>query len=242
MFRWTAYTGLLLTQSYSNREVEMAFKLTIVEKDLGIIANVKYENMSRMERTPITAKADNGKIVSEKTVYRGTVLNKGDTNKMWCDDEGNFYEKSQIRFYDGEDEVSEVQKTETFEITGYEPVQNYTDRYVIDKFYELFPSNNDAKKDYDRDIAIRANRTQMKKLWDKLMNEGVVGRASFNVSSRGFYESDGYVRAVSIEGKWGLEVGVFKEQKVFEHLNEVGAEKEVALAPVVRTTKRLKAI
>lgn len=207
-----------------------AFKLQIVDRVKGIICNVRYENMDREDKPPIIAKSPEGKIVKEKTVYQGNILGPGDTNRMWCDDDGAFFDKKSLKFFcvrkEGEQEISEVSQTKIFDITAYEPLVNYTDRYIIDKYYEVTPSNNDTGRDNDRvkpeekERTEKANLAQMKKLWDILMSANQVARGELNVSTRGFLASDGYLRAISIEGKWALEIGIFKHAKVFQHLNE----------------------
>ena len=70
-------------------------------------------------------------------------------------------------------------------------------------------------------MAVRTNLAGMYRLWEKLTKEEVVARGEFCTSSRGFVASDGYIRAICVDnGKWGLEIGVFKEEKIFEHLQE----------------------
>ena len=213
--------------------------LQIVSDDVSF--NCKYENLSKYKRPEVIATAQNGKVVKERTTYQGQVLGQGATQRQWSDDDGNFYAKCEIDFtYDGEP-VAENSITKVFQIEGYQPISNYTDMYVIDKYYEISPSANGMKKDLDRDIAVRTNLSNMYKLWEKLMNEQVVARGEFCVSARGFMASDGYVRAISIEGKWALEMGVFKEGKVFQHLNE-GKPSQVKTAVQSGLKKRLKMV
>ena len=201
-------------------EVSMAYKLQVVDEQHGISFNSKRDNLSNYKSPNITATAPNGKVVKESTVYQGTVLGQGATQRQWVDEDGNPYSKQELTFtYEGE-VVQEISMTKVFNITSYEPESNYTDRYIIDKYYELFPSSNDMKKDIDKEVAIRANLSQMYKLWERLHNNGEVGRGEFCAGSRGFVASDGYIRAISIEGKWTLEIGVFKEEKVFNYLND----------------------
>jgi len=113
--------------------------------------------------------------------------------------------------------------------------------YIIEKYYEITPSNNGMKKDFDRDVAIRTNLSSMYKLWEYLTTNDVVARGEFCTSSRGFVASDGYIRAISIESKWGLEIGVFKEEKIFSHLNE-GKPQAVQAAAQAGGRKRLKLV
>jgi hypothetical protein len=97
---------------------------------------------------------------------------------------------------------------------------------VIASYYETYPDDNGMKKDFDRERAKSSNLSQMRKLWEHLDANQLVARGEFCTSSRGFVASDGYLRAVKFGNKWGIEIGVFKEEKVFEHLNE-GLPKEV---------------
>jgi hypothetical protein len=219
----------------------MAYNLQIIDEKSGVSFNAKYQNMSNYKRPEIEAKAPNGKVVKERTTYQGQVLGPGSTQRQWVDDDGNVYSKQELVFtYEGEP-VEENSQTKVFHVEQYQPVVNYTDVYIIDKYYEITPSNNGMKKDHDRDIAIRGNLSSMYKLWKYLTENDVVARGEFCTSSRGFVASDGYIRAISIEGKWGLEIGVFKEEKIFEHLNE-GEPKAVDTAVVAGAKKRLKMV
>jgi len=204
----------------------MAYKLSVVDNNQKINANVRYENMARQDKPEIVAKSPTGKIVKERSVVNGKVINQGEMTRQWVDDDGNVYGKSELTFWYNEEQAKENQQTKVFEVTGYQPVKNYTDNYVISAYYELFPDDNGMKKDFDRDLARNTNLFQMRKLWEYLDENQVVARGEFITSSRGFVASDGYIRSIKFANKWGLEIGVFKEEKVFEHLNE-GIPKEV---------------
>lgn len=206
----------------------MAYKLQINDSKQSLNFNVRYENMARAERPEVVAKAPNGNIVKERSTYQGQVLGPGSTQKQWVDDQGQVYSKSELKFYFQEQEVNEIQMTKVFEIQGYQPIKNYTDNYIIDKYYETYPSDNDMKKDFDKNRAISANTFQMRKLWEYLKSNGVVARGEFNTSSKGFVAGDGYIRAVEFGNKWGIEIGLFKEEKIFSHLQE-GLPKEAEL-------------
>jgi hypothetical protein len=196
--------------------------------------------MSKAEKPDVVAKAPNGKEVHERSTYQGQVLGPGSTQRQWVDDTGAIYSKQELTFWNEGEQVSEITQTKVLEIQGYQPISNYTDRYIIDKYYELSPSTNDMKKDFDKKMAESANLFQMRKLWEFLRSTNQVARGEFNTSSKGFIAGDGYIRAVEFDAKkWGLEIGVFKEEKVFQHLNEE-VPKEVTLAPV--GTKKLKRI
>jgi len=215
----------------------MAYKLAISDNNLGLSANVRYENLSRMERPAVEAKTPTGKIAKEKSVVNGKVLQEGELTRQWVDDEGNVFGKTELSFWYNNEQVSENQQTKLFQITGYQPLANYTDNYVIAAYYEIFPDDNGMKKDFDRDRAKASNLFQMRKLFDYLDKEQVVARGEFCTSSRGFIASDGYLRAVKFGNKWGLEIGVFKEEKIFEHLNE-GIPQEVKAAEVAAGGKK----
>jgi hypothetical protein len=227
---------VLIGTGKNGKGENMAYNLQIVDEKQGISINAKYSNMSNYKRPEIEAKEPNGKVVKERSTYQGTVLGPGSTQRQWVDDDGNVYAKSELTFFYEGEPVEENTQTKVFHVEQYEPLPKYTDFYIIDKYYEVVPSNNGMKKDHDRDIAIRSNLSSMYKLWQYLTENDVVARGEFCTSSRGFVASDGYIRAISIEGKWGLEIGVFKEEKIFEHLNEGQA------AAVTGAKKRLKMV
>ena len=107
-------------------------------------------------------------------------------------------------------------------------------------FYEVFPHNNDMKKNFDKKIARVTNLQGMKKLWDHLKATKQVARGSFCLSSKGFIGSDAYLRAVEFGNHWEILLGVFKEEMIFQHLNE-----EVPDMPAkspVNQIKRLKMV
>ncbi|MHA2046469.1 MAG: hypothetical protein ACW99G_16910 [Candidatus Thorarchaeota archaeon] len=218
----------------------MAYNIQIVDGSQGVTFNAKYEKLDKAKSPSIEAKAPNGKVVKERTTYQGQVLGPGSTQRQWVDDDGNNYAKAELTFlYDGEP-VSEITQTKVMQIEGYQDLSNYTDSYVISKFYEVFPSDNGMKKDIDRQLAVRSNLSSMRRLWEYLKNNNKVARGEFCSSSRGFVASDGYIRAVEFGNKWGLEIGVFKEEKKFAHLNE--GVPDASTIPQAQTSKKLKMV
>lgn len=185
----------------------------------------------------------NGKEVKERTVYNGKPLMPGDTQRMFMDDEGKSYLREEISFiYEGE-AVQEISQTKVFSITEFAPLSDYTDKYVIDKYYELMPDDNGMTKDFDREQAIKGNLVQMRRLWEYLHSNKVVARAEFNISSRGFVASDGYIRAIEFDkSKWGLEIGVFKEAKVFMHLEEQVPDSDELIASPQKSRKTIRRV
>lgn len=220
----------------------MAYKLQIVDDKNGVSFNGRYENLSRADKPEIVAKNSNGDVVKNVTVYSNKVLGPGSTTKEWRDDKGQEYAKSELKFFLGDEEVAEVEQTKVFNIEGFQPLENYTDTYIISTYYELFADDNGMKKDIDKQRAVQANTSQMYKLWEYLHDNKLVARGEFCPSTRGFIASDGYIRAIKINGKWGLEIGVFKEQKTFLYLNE-GKPQDTQFVPSEETKKtRIKRI
>jgi hypothetical protein len=112
-------------------------------------------------------------------------------------------------------------KTEVFEITKWEPIKNYLDKYIIDAYYVIKPSQGKSKADVQRKLNIKVNVKGMKKLYDHMINKGIVGRGVLNVTSSGYLPSIAYVRPVrepnDSKDTWALEIGVFKQQKRFTY-------------------------
>jgi hypothetical protein len=219
----------------------MSYKLNIQDNNLGVNTNVRYENLSRLERPEVIAKSPTGKVAKERSVVNGKVIQQGEMTRQWVDEDGQVYGKTELTFWYNNEQVSENQQTKVLSISGYQPLANYTDNYVIASYYEIFPDDNGMKKDFDRERAKSSNLFQMRKLWEYLDTNKVVARGEFCTSSRGFIASDGYIRAVSFQNKWGLEIGVFKEEKVFEHLNE-GLPAEVKMSEPATGRKKLKMV
>lgn len=214
----------------------MAYNLTLNVPSIHVNCRIKYENLSQNERPTVEARTASGIVVENKTVYEGKVLGK--TNKYWIDPDGTIHEKDTLEFYYEGQRVWEKSQTQTFEVVSFEPLKNYTDNYIIGKYYEIFPSNNDLKKDFDRDIAVKVNLSGMRKLWEYLYSGGLVARGEMNVSSRGFLASDGFIRAIGFDsGKWSLEMGIFSEAKVFNHVNEVVVATPTQAQPIKRSIK-----
>ena len=128
----------------------MAYKIQITDENKSINFNGRYENLQRAKRPEIIAKAPNGKPVKQVTVFNSTPLPPGSTSRSWMDEDGTEYSKSELNFFIEDTQVEEIEQTKVMQIEGYQPLQNYTDNYVISAFYELFPDDNSMKKDIDR--------------------------------------------------------------------------------------------
>lgn len=225
-------------------------KLQIVDNNLSLNFWVRWENLAKAKKPEIVAKAANGKEVKQKTVYapNNQVITKGEMKRQWLDDDGVQYGESELTFYSDNEPIERNSMTTLMEIEGYQPLSFYTDKYIIGTYYELGPHNNDKKKDIDRAIATKTNLFHMKKLWDYLMKENKVARGEFCPASRGFEISDAYIRAIKkeevtpngVEEVWGFELGVFKEEKQFLHLNK--GTPQMVKAPATQSKKRIKRI
>ena len=112
------------------------------------------------------------------------------------------------------------EKTEVFEITKWEPSTNFTDKYIVDKYYQVKPAQGKSKKDFQRLACINANTREMKKVWDYMTKEEVVGRGILNISSAGYLPTIAYLRPVSLGSHWTIEIGIFKQQKRYTWLEE----------------------
>lgn len=144
-------------------------------------------------------------------------------SSVYVDEDGNQHDKKNLEaFYVTEEDALIPaminEKTEIFEIKKWEPAINYLDRYQMDKYYQVRPSSGTSKKDYVKQREVEFNTEQMKKLWDYMFSESVVGRGTLNVTSSGYLPSVGYLRAVDPDdtGKsWTFEMAVFKQSKPF---------------------------
>lgn len=201
----------------------MAYNLQISSKDLGLNFSVKYEKMDRAKKPVIEARNQGGEKISEhqKCNKCNEVLRKGDTSKGWFNKGNQQFGRTELTFWHEGQQVYENSQTKVFEIEGFQPLASYTDDYIVAKYYEIWESDNGLTKDFDRKAAESANRYQMRKLFEHLYEKNLVARGEFCPSSRGFVASDAYIRPIKKNGnKWDLEIGVFKEEKEFHHMQE----------------------
>jgi hypothetical protein len=148
------------------------------------------------------------------------------SNMYMHPDKGTFKDADLDKFYvsiEG-DEIpfTPKEKTDIFEITSYEPIENYINKYQLTKYYQVMPSDGakskskTSKKDVHKALALNLNIAGMFELWRHLNNKKVIGRGQLNVSSTGRLPSYGYIRAVTLpEAQWTLEVALFKQQKEY---------------------------
>lgn len=199
----------------------MSRNLQILDQNLGISCNVKYDPLhsGEKDKAKITYKCGEKevKLCVVDQNRRPTV-----TFKAYLDQDGKEYAKQQlVAFNEAGEALDPYEATTVFNIVKYEPSSYYTDRYIVEKYYEIAPSDDGKKKDIDRKIAADLNTVGMKKLYDYLTKTNTVAKAEFISTSGVYAPGAGYIRAITVDnGKWTLELGVFKQEKIFKHLQE----------------------
>ena len=213
------------------------------EKNVKVVwkegtCDVKLENLSgkgeprKVNGKEIVMKSDGSPKITYKNPsgdelafcrvdQNGTVI-AGSLSNGYANSKGELAQ-DKVPYYetiDGEHiEAVKNEKSEVFEVSKFEPMKAYLDRYIIDKFYQVKPSQGKSKKDYQRNVTIRANTVALKKLYDHMVKNNVVGRGTLNITSSGFLPTIAYIRPVSApngsQDEWTLEIGVFKQQKRF---------------------------
>lgn len=193
-----------------------------------------------IRRTPEGKLAEFTRLVAgsdlppEERVVRGV-------ENAYIDDDGKVYFEPELQTFLITDDGQEIpatknEKTDVFEIVSFEPLTNFLDKYIMERYYQVMPSQGDSKKDYAKKVARASNTVGMKKLWDYLIANNVVGRGMLNPTSAGWLPNYGYIRAITIEHRWTLEVGMFKQQKNFLWVEEQN------LQPAVKVISKSKAV
>ena len=91
----------------------------------------------------------------------------------------------------------------------------------MDSYYQVKPSQGKSKSDFTRKKTYHANTTALKKLWDHMWTNKIVGKSTLNITSSGYLPSVGYLRAVELDGKnWTFEIAIFKQPKAFQWTEE----------------------
>jgi hypothetical protein len=120
--------------------------------------------------------------------------------------------------------AKEYGKTSIYEIKAFEPLINYTDKYIVKGYYGIAPYQGESKKnetDHNRTLRkaknMALNTIGMKKLYDYLTANQVIGRAELNLTSGSTLSTLAYVRPITLDdkGSWALEFGIFKQGKRF---------------------------
>lgn len=225
--------------------------------------DIKLENLSgkaeprKVNGKEIQMKRDGSPVIIRKTNTgkkceftrvdtNGTLI--GEVSNAYLDEDGQIHQEGGLMKYyvaeDGEEmEATKNEKTEVFQISKYEPLEAYLDKYQMDSYHQIKPGQGESKKDYARKLAIQANTVEMKKLWDRLDREQVVGRGILNLTSNGWLPSVAYVRAVKVNGtKWTLEVAVFKQAKRFTWIEEMDFRPSKVEAPKPVTANQVEDI
>lgn len=190
----------------------------------------------KSDGSPKLVRQVNDKAVSfARRDEKGQVLMS--CSNVYVDEEGKAYDETETGVFflatDGElIPARKNDKTDSFSLTSFEPLKNYADAYLMEKYYQVIPSQGSSKKDVARQVARNANTAGMKKLWDYLFREAVMGKGILNITSAGYLPSTAYIRAVVLDdSKWTLEIAVFKQKKQFLWVEEQ------ELVPVVLATQ-----
>jgi len=206
----------------------MAYGLKIMWDNESV--DVKYERLRGDNRRVNGKEIQMDNYGSPKTIKR-TLDGKeviGKMTKSKSDGDGNLLPNDvEVLEYFVDVEGNEIPvqakafgRTEVMEVKSFVPLEYYTDRYIIDAYYQIMPSAGKSKKDYDKNITKRANTIGLKKLWDKLISTEQVAKAEFNMRD-GKLPNYAFIRAVQINGtKWTLEIGRYKQQKLFSWVEE----------------------
>lgn len=140
-----------------------------------------------------------------------------------------------VCYYETEDgeliQAHDKQKTEVFEIQKWEPLENYTDKYIINAYYSLIPSKGKSKNDHQRNLNAKSNERGMRKLYDYMITNGVVGRGVLNITSGVGLPTLAYIRPVPLDkqGNWTMEIGTFKQQKRYMWVGTAEVIEEVVI-------------
>ena len=229
----------------------MSYSLKIVDNTAGIAFDTKREKIVGTEQPAPQPYSSDGKLLGRKNVDPNTNLPVSYTVKF-LDEQGNAFNKSEVIWkLDGE--ASQLSKmTTVFDILEYRPIQDYTDKFRIDDYQEIFADNGASSKkkisDFERDQTELANKVGMRKLWDKLMAEKVVAVGEFCTSTGSTKAGLAFLRPLhfmmatdtGMVEKWGMELGVCKEEKIFNHLYEGMPQVEISAVEGAGVPRRLK--
>jgi len=203
-------------------------KLKIMDTDMGVVCDVKMMNLSgRKPRSvggvPIEVKSDGSPKMKYKdsqgnelfftNTHEGVpVMTSG---RAYADVNGVIQDPiPYLQLEDGTEVVAEPRpKSEVFEVTWLP--KGTEDNYLIEKVYQLKPSKGDSKKDIIRKQNINANTASMKKLYDHMIDNKVVGKAVCNVSSTGKLDYVGFMRAIDLGSEWTIEIVIAKQEKLY---------------------------
>jgi hypothetical protein len=133
-------------------------------------------------------------------------------SSVYVDKAGNQYQKNEVLAFYKVAESDELipaiknDKTEVFEVKTWDTLENYLNKYQMDKYYQVSPSSGVSKKDFAKQQAIEANTIELKKLWDHMTKNEVVAKGTLNITSAGYLPSVGYLRAITLGNQWTFEV------------------------------------
>jgi hypothetical protein len=209
----------------------MAYDLQIIDNQNNIKFECKRIGLKSKEKISILPYSIDGKPLQRKNVNPDTLEPVTYTTK-YLDDTGKAYEKSEVIWKDDQGEIGLTEATKVFEIIAYRPLSDWLDKYLIDNYQEIYPANGSGEKkisDVQKNKIKLGNTLGMRKLWEKLHSEHVIGEASeFNLTTGSTRGKTAFIRAVSkmvlenneLKEKWGFEIGITGEEKEFKYLME----------------------
>jgi len=190
----------------------------------GAVKEIEMKN----DGTPKLVRIAGDKVVefARRVDDTGQIIVSGSVSNVYIDEDKSAHDESELSVFflatDGElIPANKNSKTDNMVITAFEPIKNYADAYQMERYYQVLPSQGSSKKDMAKKVAITANTSGMKKLWDYLMENHCIARGILNITSAGYLPSTAYVRAVVIDDtKWTLEVAIFRQKKQFLWVEE----------------------
>lgn len=222
----------------------MAYNIKVVDNTEGISFDAKRQGI---KGTPIPVPlpfSPEGQPVKRKSLQKST-LTPVDMGYFYVDANNKVWEKKELIWKLGEEEVGLSEMTSVFTIIEYRPLLEYTDYFNIEDYQEFDPDTSDKDTKKDDIPRIKANNmVGMKRLWDKLHSENCVAAGEFYTTSGSTKGSTALIRAISkmvmteanqLSNKWGLEMGICKEEKIFNFLYE-----GEPIAAVIPQTNRVR--
>ncbi len=172
----------------------------------------------KADGSPVIVRQINGKPARMVRLDKSTGQVFGECSNMYMTEDGELAETSDVDcFYQAGEELIPAQHnvvTGELVITSFMPEGEYIDDYVIDKYYQVVPYNGKSKNNKTKEAVRDSNIASMKRLWDKLALEGVVGKGQVSLSSAGWLPSVAFIRAIRKE-YWTLEIGIARQRKQF---------------------------
>jgi len=224
-------------------------KLKIVAQDIGVVCDAKIANLSgRKPRTvngiAIDIKSDGSPQMKYKDAQGNELIFTNtfegqpvETNgRGYKDLSGNLQDPiPYLVLEDGTEVVAESKpKSEVYEVQWHPA--GTEDNYLLEKTYQVKPSRGDSKKDVIRKQTENANTASLKKLYDYMIANDVVGKAVCNISSTGKLDYIGFLRPIKLGAEWTLEIVITKQEKLYDWKCPVDYQPQQVAVPKTTST------